>query len=451
MRISNGTQRRRKEPNKQVNETGIWIAVAATMAGCFFAACNGALAVFSRTKLSEQLESTRRAKYLEAFYRQVPELQLMTGTLRILASMAVLLSVLATVQNRIPEAWDVMWTYLLTVAIAGLVVTVFFVAVAGSWARYSPEKLLGFSMPLLNGCLILFVPLVRFLRVFDPVVRRLAGAENNKDENDLSDQIMSVVEEHDDEGVVDVAQKELIEAVIEFPTTTAGEIMTPRTEVEGVEVSSDLGNIKEVILRDGHSRIPVYEDTVDHIVGILYVKDLTTYLGQSENDFDLKSLMRKPMMVPGTKSVRQLLAEFKFNKVHIAIVLDEYGGTAGLVTIEDIIEELVGEIEDEYEQEEERPGIRREDDTSAEIDARVEIDEANDRLGLNLPDDEEYETVGGFVFSALGHIPEVGESVELNNARLIVTEAEQNRIKRLRVEFTVPATPESDDNGRNGQ
>jgi putative hemolysin len=325
------------------------------------------------------------------------------------------------------------------------------VAIAGSWARYSPEKLLARSMPILNVTLILFIPLVRFLRLFDPVVRRLVGAEKISKEKEVSDQVMEVVEEAEDEGQVDEAQKEMIEAVFEFPKTTAGEIMTPRTEVEGIEVSSDLEKVKQTILSDSHSRIPVYQETVDRIVGVLYIKDLTQFIGDSDTKFELHELMRDPMMVPESKPLGELLSEFKINKVHIAIVLDEYGGTAGLVTIEDIIEELVGEIEDEYEEEQERPSIVRADEMTAEVDARVEIDDANDKLGLNLPEDEDYETIGGYVFSTLGHIPTVGESIELEKARLIVTEAEQNKVKRLRVEFSIPVPVEEPTNGRNGK
>jgi CBS domain containing-hemolysin-like protein len=166
------------------------------------------------------------------------------------------------------------------------------------------------------------------------------------------------------------------------------------------------------------------------------VKDLIPYVGQdSGQPFDLRSILREPYMVPESKPVHELLTEFKVSKVHMAIVLDEYGGTAGLVTIEDILEEIVGEIQDEYEPVDETPpGIERLDEQTVLVDARLRVDDLMDELDLELPEDRDYDTVGGFVLATLGHLPQAGEQFDFDGVRVTVTEAERTRVNRVRVE-----------------
>jgi CBS domain containing-hemolysin-like protein len=293
-------------------------------------------------------------------------------------------------------------------------------------------------MPVLQLSYRLTLPMVSFLHLLDPLVRRISGAsENPQEEADrASEEVLSVVEEHESSGSVDEDQRQMIEAVFDLNNTSAGEIMTPRTEVVGIDVHASLEEIRKNVLEHGHSRIPVYEETIDQIVGILYAKDLIKHLGEAPGSaFSLSKTMRQALLVPESKSVRDLLAEFKTRKVHIAIVLDEYGGTAGLVTIEDILEELVGDIQDEYEHTEEPPAVTKIDHSTAEVDARIHIDDLNDELGLELPEDEDYDTLGGFVFSTLGHIPQVGERFDFQDVAFTVTEAERTKVKRVRVEL----------------
>jgi len=168
-------------------------------------------------------------------------------------------------------------------------------------------------------------------------------------------------------------------------------------------------------------------------VGIVYAKDLLTEIGKDPADFELRDKMRDVYFVPETKPLRNLLHEFQNRKLHIAVVLDEYGGTAGIVTLEDILEELVGEIVDEYEETPPKP-IKKIDQNTIEADARTYIDDVNDQFELNLPDDEDYETVGGFVFSRLGYIPKANESFEYENLKFTIASAEARKIKRIRIE-----------------
>lgn len=427
----------------------IGIAIVGCLLACYFSACHVGLKTISRKRLADRLGTGFDPDRLARFYQRMPMLMLMTGTARTVLSLVVLLATLYYFEGRL-AGWSKLTNYFAAFMIAAGAVSIFAVAIPISWARYQREGLIAISLPLLTAMLMVVRPIVWFLHLFDPIVRRISGADLDDDEDsDLSEEVLSVVEDHEDGGGVGDAQKEMIEAVFDLSDTEAEQVMTPRTDVKGIEVNSTLAEVKAAILEHGHSRIPVYDQTIDNIVGILYAKDLIRYVGDSE-DFDLRAVLREAMMIPESKNVGELLSEFKAQKVHIALVLDEYGGTAGLVTIEDILEELVGEIQDEYEHEEQTPQIERVDDQTLRVDARVEIDDLNDELEIELPEDEDYDTVGGFVFAALGHIPVAGESFEFDEIRFTVTEAERTRVVRVEVRLPQPlaapaeSTPSSD-------
>jgi len=269
------------------------------------------------------------------------------------------------------------------------------------------------------------------------MVRRISGVDLISDnDNDISEEVLSTIEQHDTDEEIDQTQRDMLERIIEIGDRTSGEIMTPRTDVDGIEAFGGLMQVREAVLEIGHSRIPVYEESLDNIVGILYVRDLVQFVG-SDKDFKLKELLREPFLVPESKPVIDLLAEFRLRKVHMAIVLDEYGGTAGLITIEDVLEEIVGEIQDEYEEDEVEPTIEQIEKGVHEVDARVQIPNLEDELDIELPEDREYDTVGGLVFAELGRIPEVGESFEIMDHKVTVTDAERTKVLKVRVEKLV--------------
>ena len=211
--------------------------------------------------------------------------------------------------------------------------------------------------------------------------------------------------------------------------------MTARTDIIGLPISATLDEVKRVLEESGHSRIPVYEGTLDHIIGVLYARDLLKHLGQPPEQFDIRSAMRPAFYVPETKGLSDLLQDFRQQKVHMAIVLDEYGGTAGLVSIEDVLEELVGEISDEHEPLEPAM-IKRIDEQTVEADARVRLEELNHTLNLNLPEDAGYETLGGFVSNTLGRIPQPGTQFEQSGARFTILDAEPQRVNRVKIDIT---------------
>ncbi|MEX0745582.1 MAG: hemolysin family protein [Phycisphaeraceae bacterium] len=412
----------------------IWIAIAALLLSAYFATCSIALKSISRKRLADLLAERDRMHRLEPLLGRMPQLLLLTGVLRTCLNLVALLATFRVVEPYFNHDNQVAH-YAVTLGVAAVLVSIFAVAIPYSWARYRREELVAASIPLLLALLTAFRPIVYVLHMVDPLVRRLSGAsERDDDEDAISEQVLSVVEDHQASAGVDEAQKEMLEAVFELPTTAAGEIMTPRTDVRGIAVDATLDQVKQAIIEFGHSRIPVYEDSLDHIVGILYAKDLIRYLGNGGEQFDLRATLREAFLVPESKSVRELLAEFKQRKVHLAIVLDEYGGTAGLVTIEDILEELVGEIQDEYEPLEPPSLIEQVDEHAAEVDARIRIGDLNDAFDVELPEDQDYDTLGGFVFATLGHIPDHGESFEFENLRFTVTAAERTKVRRVKIE-----------------
>ena len=429
------------------------IAIAAALLCCYVASCNIALKTFSRKRLTDRLVERDREERLEPLVNQLPRLLLLTGVLRAALTLVIVLAIVYLIDEEYgPLRWPI--GYLAAFLISAVVMAVFVVAIPVSWARYGREALVDYSAPGLKILAFLFLPLLIVLEGIDPVVRRISGADlNGDDEHAISEEVLSVVEEHDHQHNVDAAQKEMIEAVFELPTTTAGEIMTPRTDVQGIEVGGSLDEVVQAVREGGHSRLPVYEENLDSIVGMLYAKDLLRFLssdgkrverkhdGAGDGKFQLRGVLREAFLVPESKSVRELLAEFKARKVHIAVVLDEYGGTAGVVTIEDILEEIVGEIQDEYELLEELPQVQQVDEQTIEVDARLYVDDLNDAFGLELPEDEDYDTVGGFVFSTLGHIPQEGEAFSVDEEgkegdtfRFTVTAAERTKVLRVRVE-----------------
>jgi CBS domain containing-hemolysin-like protein len=237
------------------------------------------------------------------------------------------------------------------------------------------------------------------------------------------------------EGLLEQDAREMIEGVIELSDVDCSEIMTPRTDMVSMPLSLSWQEALDFVVRVGHTRIPVYDKNRDDIVGILYAKDLLPLLARKTGETlpSWTSLLREPYFVPETKPVDQLLQEFQQTRNHMAVLLDEYGGVSGLVTMEDALEEIVGEIIDEYDKDL-IDGIRVIDGRVAEALGKVHIDEINERLELGLPEDEDFDTVGGFVFTQLGHVPVVGEELVWKNVRLTVMEATRRRIERLRLE-----------------
>lgn len=318
-------------------------------------------------------------------------------------------------------------------AIAAGVLWVWTSVVATALARYNGDAIVASGLSFVRGVYVVFLPVASVASLIDEIVRRLSGA-NLRSEEEAEEELLRSVEDSHREGGLDEIAAEMIENVVEFATTDVGEVMTPRTDIEGLLVGTNLAEIRAYIVEAGHSRYPVYEDNLDEIRGILYVKDLVPFLGEDATGFDLDKVLRQPIRVPETKPVSEMLADFQRAEVHLAIVIDEYGGTAGLVTIEDVLEEIVGEIQDEHDpDDEEAPELIETARGEYELDGRYHIDDVNEALDLALPEDEDYDTIAGFMLAQIGRVPSVGESFEAHGWTFEVLQAEPTHIGRVAI------------------
>jgi len=402
----------------------------------FFSTGAAALRIFSRVKLQEALKARNKEKHLDSLLESAEKLTWSCSLYRLIFNMGILISLLAVFSDaRITDSQ--LGNYFISAVIAILIFLIFSLAIPHAWAKYGGEKILSRTYKLLMLSAIILVPVLYVLKFTDALVRRLAGVVETtpqEQQEEKQEEFLNGLEQRKMEGVVDEEEQEMIENVLELSDTTVDEIMTPRTDIVGVEVNSDLQTILETINNAGHTRVPVYEEKIDRIIGFIYAKDLLTEIGKDPADFNLRDKKRDAYFVPETKTLRALLHEFQNQKLHIAVVLDEYGGTAGIVTLEDILEELVGEITDEYEKSEPEP-IRKINENTFELDARTYVDDLNDQFELNLPEDEDYDTIGGFVFSYLGYIPKTGETFDYENMKFAIVAAEARKIKRIRIQL----------------
>jgi putative hemolysin len=275
-------------------------------------------------------------------------------------------------------------------------------------------------------------PLVWFLTRVTSGITRILGVSMSSDAQMTAEELKLIVERGGEQGILEAEEEQMINAVIELGDRRLHEVMVPRIAIVALPVSATLDEAIDLIVEEGHSRVPVYEESIDGVIGIVYAKDLLPVLKvEADARPTVRSLLRTPLFVPESMSIDDLLHEFQRRKVHIAIVLDEYGGTAGLLTIEDLLEEIVGEIQDEYDVEE--PMIVRLSPDEARIDGRVDVDELGETFDITIPleDEDEYDTVGGLIFHRLGHVPRPGDEVRLDGLKLTVETTDGRRVGKV--------------------
>lgn len=311
-------------------------------------------------------------------------------------------------------------------------------------AMQVPEKI---SFKIVDILLLfskLFAPLVKILSVSTNAVVRLLGFNPHADEETVTEEeIRMMVDVGGEKGVIEDVQKEMINNIFEFDDLDAGDIMTHRTDMVAVEVGDDLSEVVDTAVSEGYSRIPVYEDDQDNIIGIVYVKDLLAYVGKKMPAKSLRDIMRTPMYVPESKICGDLFKEMTEKRTQMAAVVDEYGGTAGIVTLEDIVEAIVGNIQDEYDDEDEE--ISKINETTFTIDGMTNLEEVAELTGTELPEGS-YDTVAGFIIKELGLLPEEGKTYEVNykNLKLTVLSVDERRIDKVRVEI-LPSTEDENE------
>lgn len=402
----------------------------------FFSAAETALSSLFELRVRHLLKTSkgRRAKALEHLLREpndfITALVLCNNLVNVGASALATLLFLRLLPADLP-------TY-----VTGLVSTVVMTTALLILGEVTPKTLaknrpeaigLGVVVPVWYLTRALF-PLVRALRATSTGLVRPFGVDLLAREGPpiTRDQFLSLIEVAEERGAITAQFADMMRRILALDQTTADEVMVPRTEVKAVEVNTPLPDIIDFIVRDGHSRYPVYRERLDHVIGVLHAKDLLDHARRCDSTVSVASLLRPVLFVPTTKPVSALLKEFQQERAHLAVVVDEYGGLAGIVTLEDVLEEIVGEIEDEYDRKRQRTLIRRLSPTEALVDGDTEVRRLNRTLGLDLPEGEAV-TIAGLILEALGDIPEPGTKLRLGSVELTVEEATEREIHMVRV------------------
>ena len=294
--------------------------------------------------------------------------------------------------------------------------------------RHAERIALVAALPV-NWLATVLRPVIWFITL---VARFLTGGRGAHTPFVTEEELMTMLSVSEEQGVIEEEEREMIHGIIEIGDKSVREVMVPRPDVNAVERSVGLEDLVRVFAQYKHTRIPVYETDIDHMVGLIHIKDLLMHYARGTRNFDLGRLLRRIESTPETKKVDELLHDMQTKKVHMMVVVDEYGGTAGIVTLEDLLEEIVGEIRDEYDIGEEEP-VRLVSETEALVDARFPMDELSEHLELDVPESEEYDSVGGYVVTQLGRIPESGETFDGAGVHWTVDEVNGTRLIRLRL------------------
>jgi CBS domain containing-hemolysin-like protein len=412
-------------------------------ANAFFVAAEFALVASRRTRIEEMVrQGDRKAKTVQSalqdLYRQLAAAQLGITVASIMLgyvaedTVAVLLHDWFT---RLPFVANILARGAVVSITAVAVITALHVVIGEqapkAWAISFPEA----TSRWVAGPLILFSwitrPVTNFLNWSSNQLVRLLGINGSAEDLESihsPQEIVMLVKQSKESGQLDEQDVELIEGVFEFTEKNAREVMTPRTEVVGLPADRTIGDSVKQVAETGRSRYPIYRNSLDDIVGIVHVKQILGALQSSANQ-PVATLMQEPFFIPGTREVEDVLADMKRIKTHIAVVMDEFGGTAGIVTMEDLIEEIVGEIYDEYDDAE---FTTDRGPSGITVSGDTDLEDLNKRFGFSLSE-EDYQTIGGFLFGKVGHVPQVGDSVKVGDLVLEVLEMDGRRVGRVRI------------------
>lgn len=328
-----------------------------------------------------------------------------------------------------------------------LLVLVFGEVVPKNLAAAHAEGWAMFVAPFIKLVSVILTPLVFLLTKLSDTVVRFSKKNEEEDPTITEDEFKILVNVGQEEGVFDESETEMINSIMEFDETYVKAIMVPRIDIVAVDVDDSINDVLRLIIDGGHSRIPAYEESIDNIVGILYAKDIFEHLNANFDELKVKELIRDAYYIPETKKVSDLLNELRLKKVHMAIILDEYGGTNGLVTIEDLIEEIIGDIQDEYDVEEDL--IVMHSDNQLVADARAPIGDVEEAFDMELDEeileDSEADTIGGLAFEHLGGIPEVNDEVTVGRFLIRIINVSGRRITKVEVTLLPPEEEEDDE------
>jgi len=417
------------------------IVIALVLAG-LAASAETSLTSISRVRLRTLVEQkVPQAIVIERLHRDpnryLSTILIVNTVAIIVASSASTLLALHLYQERVAE-----W---LVSLILSLIVLVLCEITPKTLALQRAERVALRMARLVAAATFVMRPIVFVLTALTRLILRLLGGKAQvRGPFVTEEELKMLVSVGEEEGVLEEEEREMIHGIFEMGDMRVREVMVPRTDLVAIEANEPVEKAVDLVTKHGHTRIPVYEGNLDHIVGVLYAKDLLRAVVRGEQK-SLRDIARKPYFTPESNLVQDVLRDLRKNRVHMAIVVDEYGGTAGAVTIEDILEEIVGPIQDEYDVGEEDE-IQFISPNEVVLDGRVSVDDVNELLKLQITGDD-YDTIGGYVLNQLGAAPRVGATLKLGNAELRVEAVQGTRIKKVRIKsqtpFEIPATQES--------
>lgn len=409
----------------------------------YFSACEISILSFPRSILKDLLESKNRAAELIKKLQEDPENVIAASNVGFIVSLSIaaFLSGLFSLEKFSPilESSDIA----IFRVYADLISVIIFIPVLSFIAIIVSElipKSLALKFPNQIGKTIV-IPFYYYIILVKPIIILLRNVANLilkpfRDKTNFSEARVSeeefkiLLEEGRKSGTIDKTEQELINSIFEFTDTIAKEVMIPRTDVVAIDINTPREKLIHIVLEEGYSRLPVYSGSIDNIIGIVYTKDLIGLL-EHRNIIVLHDIIRPAYFVPETKKISVLLRELQQQKLHMAIVIDEFGGTEGIVTLEDIIEEIVGEIHDEYD--EEIKEIESSPDGSFLVNARISIRDFNEKFNSDIPENPDYETLSGFIHKISGKIPEMGEEITYRNFKFGIIKKSQRRIRQVKV------------------
>ena len=404
--------------------TSIIIIIVCVMMSAYFSATETAFSSLNRIRIKNMAEKgDKKAKvvmHLSEDYDSLLSTILIGNNIVniMLASLATLLFVDMLGEDIGPSV---------STAVTTIVVLIFGEVSPKSIAKESPEQLAMFSAPFLQLLVIVLTPFNYLFGLWKKMLSKLIKSENNS--SITEEELLTIVAEAQQEGGIDEQESMLIRSAIEFSEQEAKDILTPRIDVEGVSTEASKEEIAKVFVETGYSRLPLYEESMDHIIGVIYQKDFYNYIYHT--DKEITSIVRPALFIPESKKIGELLKELQYKKSHIAIVLDEYGGTTGIVTMEDILEELVGEIWDEHD--EVTHEIEKVSDKEYLVLGSTNLEDLFEMLDKEKDEDMEVLTVSGWVMELLGKIPEKGDKFEFENLQVSVLEMDEKRVEKIRI------------------
>jgi putative hemolysin len=435
--------------------TDILVILLLILVNGFFVAAEIAFVSVRRTRLDELAEAgDRRAKRAQRLMRDpgrfLAVIQVAITFLGALASAVAAVSIVTFVAEPLrgiallADQADTIALLLVTFVVS-VVSIVLGELIPKGFALANPDRIaLAVSGPITLFAKIVS-PLVGVLVALTKLISKPFGIDPTRTPELSAAEIRLIVEQGSQQGVLEAEEEQMISAVMSLSDSKLHEVMVPRIDIVAIDQDASFDDAVTLVLTEGHSRTPLYKESVDHIVGILYAKDLLRIIAAGGPRPRLRDIMRPALFVPESQSVDDLLHELQRRRVHMAIVLDEYGGTAGLVTIEDLLEEIVGEIQDEFDEEEPMKVLVR--DGEAILDGRADIDQLGELVDppLELEDDEEYDTVGGFVYHRIGRVPVVGDRVAVAPFAISVIKVIGRRVGKVRVTWdSSAAKPDAD-------